>query len=122
MDINEKLNELLANPDFYVEGKDVASVEDFVELLRKHDVELTNEQAEAVLAQVGMLIEQQSGELSAEDLEHVAGGGATVVVGGISVVIKGVVGSTVFGAGLGVAVGVAAVAGACWYAKKKGWL
>ena len=122
MDINAKLNELLANPEFYQEGKEVKSVEDFVDLLRKHNLELTADEAEGVLAQLGMLIEQQSGELSEDDLENVAGGGVSIVIGGLSVVIKGAAAGAVFGAGLGVAVGVAAVAGACWVAKKKGWI
>ena len=122
MDINEKLNELLANPEFYAEGRDVASVEDFVELMGKHDVELTKEQANEVLAQLGMLINQQTGELSADDLDDVSGGAATIVIGGLSIAIKSVAASAVLGAGLGVAVGVAAVAGACYVAKKKGWI
>ena len=122
MDINEKLNALLADPAFYEEGKNVASVEDFVELLRKHDVELTVEEADAVLAQLGMLIEQQNGELSEDDLEGVSGGIAKLIIGGLAVTIRGAAAGAVFGAGLGVAVGVAAVAGACWYAKKKGWI
>ena len=122
MDINEKLNALLANPEFYVEGKDVASVEDFVELMHKHGVELTNEEADGVLAQLGMLIEQHNGELSADDLEDVSGGGVSIAIAGLSITIKSVAAGAVFGAGLGVAVGVAAVAGACWVAKKKGWI
>lgn len=122
MDINEKLNALLTNPDFYVEGKDVKSVEDFVELLRKHDLELTPEEADGVLAQLGMLIEQENGELSEGDLDNVSGGIVKLVIGGLAVTVKGAAAGAVLGAGLGVAVGVAAVAGACWYAKKKGWL
>jgi len=122
MDINEKLNALLADPAFYQEGKDVTSVEDFVELLKKHDVELTVEEADAVLAQLGMLIAQQNGELSEDDLDNVAGGIVKILIGGLAVTVKGAAAGAVLGAGLGIAVGVAAVAGACWLAKKKGWI
>ena len=123
MNINEKLNVLLADPAFYQEGKDVASVEDFMELLRKHDVELTAEEADAVLTQLGMLIAQQnSEELSEDDLDNVAGGLIKLVIGGIAVTVKSAAAGAVLGAGLGVAVGVAAVAGGCYYAKKKGWI
>lgn len=122
MNINEKLNALLADPAFYEEGKDVASVEDFVKLLHGHDITVTEEEADAVLAQLGMLIAQQNGELSEEELGMVAGGYAEIIIGASSVMIKSVAASTVFATGLGLAVGIAAVAGACYLAKRKGWI
>lgn len=81
MDMKKKLDELLADKAFVEKLAQMESVEEITEALNAAGIEITVD--EMVQAQE-MIQNQESGELSAESLDSVAGGSliGAVIIGG----------------------------------------
>lgn len=75
----EKIRELLADPTFGEELKNCEKLEDFQAAFQRNDVEMTLQETDSVLLQVAAA---NGEELSAEQLEQVAGGILTSILVG----------------------------------------
>lgn len=80
----EKIRELLADPAFGEEIKDLQELEEFQAAFRRHGVEMTLQETDSVLLQAAA---SNGEDLTEEQLEQVAGGfavtGALLIGGGI---------------------------------------
>ena len=103
MNKNERLNELLMDKDFQQKSLAVSTQEEVQSLFAEFGLELTAEEVEQFLIQLGqMLSETQSEELNEDDLDNVSGGAWSIVLTGAA--------ASAFGIACGVTIGIGAVA------------
>jgi len=103
MNKNERINELLMDKDFQQKSLTITTKEDVQSLFAEFGIEMTNEEVEIFLVQLGaMLSKEQSTELTEDDLENVAGGAWSIVLTGAA--------ASAFGIACGVTIGVGALA------------
>ena len=118
----EKLNELLLDVDVQNEAKAIKDPEELRQILAQHGLELTADEMEEILVQLGgFLVENnlmtEDGELTEEGMDQVSGGGFGAAIAGLKIgtAISGgnvLVGAAVF-------IGVCAVTAYVTYNQKK---
>lgn len=90
--IQECILEVLGNPSFYDENRNVDNPDDLVAAIKKMVPEASVEQIDEVLMTVSKQLQTEDDELFEADLNNVAGGFAvTITVAGVCAVIKGAV-------------------------------
>lgn len=107
MDKSVRVNELLVNKDFQQKSQAITTKEEARKLFAEFGVELTTEEVDSVLLQLGaMLSAMQSDELSADDLDDVSGGALEIP---IAIKLTGTA-AAAFGISCGVVIGLGALA------------
>lgn len=102
MDKNMRVNELLMDKTFQEKSLAVTNEEEVQELFAEFGLELTHEEVESILVQLGSMLSETSEELDEEDLENVSGGAWSIVLTGAA--------ASAFGIACGVTVGLGVVA------------
>lgn len=111
MDMNARINELLMNEEFQKRSVEVTTKEGVQALFTEFGVNLTEEEVDAFLIQLGAMLSGASDELGEEDLDNVAGGGF------LSIALSGAA-ATAFGVACGITIGVGALAVGGYYIYK----
>lgn len=102
MDKNARINELLMDQDFQKKSLEVTSKEGVQDLFKEFGVDLTEEETDDFLIQLGALLSESSDELTEDDLDGVSGGAFSLVLTGAA--------ASAFGIACGVTIGIGAVA------------
>lgn len=99
MNKTEKLNELFGSAEFLEANKDLDNLEAVYEATLAYIPDLSKEELSAYLELISKNMD--TGEISEEDLENVAGGGILAVAAGIAGVCAAISGCYKVGTGIG---------------------